>query len=279
MPDERVLGAGTTSVMTAKMRALESARSEPLIVDRFAQQFVDASGLDYGTVSLSAVTGQRLFESNVIRTWWLDREVESALDGGCSQVVVLAGGLDSRAARLDGSGKCQWFEVETAALSSFKREVLEADGIDMGSWWTQVEGTPADLAWSEDLIGAGFEPGLATCWVAEGMFYLAEMEGTAVLEEAARLSGPGSRFAIAHFGNGSLVEAQTREMSNEARDHSGRGFQSVVAAPLSWLESGGWSLQQAQSIASVGRTLGREVVYSAPEEIGNEYTWLISARR
>ncbi|GAA4684951.1 class I SAM-dependent methyltransferase [Gordonia humi] len=276
MADERVSGPGTTAVFTAKMRALETDRPQPLIVDPLAQSFVDASGLDYGMVSVSAMTGQRLFESNVIRTWWLDREVRAAIAAGCVQVVILGSGLDSRAFRLATPGT-KFFEVESSALAAFKRDAIAATGRSPVGEWSQVE-VGIDDEWPAALAAGGYDATVPTCWVAEGMFYLTDDEASRVLTAARSMSAPGSRFLAAHFGQGSLDEAQTREMSTEAQEHSGRGFASVVVDPSSWAQSHGWEIVSARTIGDVGQELGRRVVYSTAEKPGTEYTWLISTR-
>ncbi|MFC3245021.1 class I SAM-dependent methyltransferase [Gordonia humi] len=213
MADERVSGPGTTAVFTAKMRALETDRPQPLIVDPLAQSFVDASGLDYGMVSVSAMTGQRLFESNVIRTWWLDREVRAAIAAGCVQVVILGSGLDSRAFRLATPGT-KFFEVESSALAAFKRDAIAATGRSPVGEWSQVE-VGIDDEWPAALAAGGYDATVPTCWVAEGMFYLTDDEASRVLTAARSMSAPGSRFLAAHFGQGLVGR------SSDARDVDG----------------------------------------------------------
>lgn len=276
MVDERVRSGGLTAVFTAKMRELESNREDAQIVDSLAGVFVSASGLDYSMVSLSDMTGERLFESNVIRTWWIDRGLDRALDAGCRQVVIVGGGLDSRAFRLQRPG-VRWFEVEGAALGAFKRDVLTSEGmLDGRDDWVQVDASPAIAdAWAEALPVLGFSREVATCWVWEGMFYLSGTECAEALRMMADMSSAGSRCIVAHFGPASLIEAQTQEMASQASSQAGRSFKSTVADPVEWSAAGGWSVLTAETIAAAGARIGREVVYSVAEQPGQEYTWLM----
>lgn len=54
-----------TAVLTAKMRAPETERPAPLISDPYAAMLVEQSGLDFSSLELAQVTGQRLSENIV----------------------------------------------------------------------------------------------------------------------------------------------------------------------------------------------------------------------
>lgn len=274
-------GISATAVLTAKMRALEHESENPLVTDLAAAHLVAASGLEMGAVSLSEMTGQRLFESNVVRTWWLDEQIGSVLYSAVQprQVVILAAGLDSRVTRLSFPAGTTVFEIDLPQISMFKSTVFaEEPSIELAATWRQVTASITEPGWSDQLVKAGFDRAEPTIWVAEGiLFYLSDAETSSVLSTVSGLSASGSTLLVAHFGPGSRSDAQTREMNSTATQ-SGYGFQSVVEDPASGLGDYGWTTD-ATTIARVAESLGRSIDYGEPERAGAEVTWLIRADR
>lgn len=269
-----------TAVLTAHMRALETERADHLIDDPLAACLVAASGIDMSAVTLSAVTGQRIFESNVVRTYWLDEHVLGAVGRECAQVVILGAGLDTRAARLELPAAVTVYEVDFAEVIDYKRGVYERERVAPRAVWRPVA---ADLTQPDtmmaDLIGAGFDPRRPTAWLAEGvLFYLGEAESNELVATAARYSAAGSEFLAVHFGPGSQTETQSREMNNAAAA-SGFGFQSYVANPSRWMAGLGWASVVTTTIGRVGAEIGRPIGYAEPETVGAEITWLIHGFR
>ena len=123
MGDFDVSNISATAVLTAKMRALETDRPEPLISDPYAACLVEHSGLDMASVQLEQMTGQRLFESNIVRTHFLDTSLQAAIAGGVTQVVILGSGLDTRVARLELPSQCVVFEIDQANVIAYKKRV------------------------------------------------------------------------------------------------------------------------------------------------------------
>lgn len=268
-----------TSVLTAHMRALETNRPDALIDDPLAACLVEASGVDMSSVKLTAVTGQRIFESNVVRTRWLDDQIIAAVDRGCSQLVILGSGLDTRAARLELPSGTTVYEVDFPGVVHFKRSTFARENVEIRTLWKPVGASLTDSSVVGNLADAGFDATRATVWVIEGvLFYMSEAESNQLVALAAANSAPGSEFLAVHFGPGSQSEAQSREM-NTAATASGFGFQSFVADPTEWLEKLGWAEVEATTIGRVGIELGRPIGYSVPETDGAEITWLIHARR
>jgi len=112
-------------------------------------------------------------------------------------VVDLGAGLDARPFRMALPPKLRWFEVDLPEVFEKKEPALEA----LGACVRII--VPADLRgrWSESLLGAGFEVGRPTLWLAEGLlFYLQPPTVDRLLEEAGQLSATGSRFAADVFG-------------------------------------------------------------------------------
>ena len=269
-----------TAVLTAHMRALETERSDRLIDDPYAACLVEASGIDMSAVHLSQVTGQRIFESNVVRTWWLDDRLGKALDRGCTQVVILGAGLDTRVARLDFPAAAVVYEVDFGQVVSFKREVFARRAIEPRAKWQTVG---ADLTAPSEmmsgLIENGFDSTARTVWVAEGLlFYLTEEASNALVQIARSSCSAGSELLVVHFGPGSQIEQQSKEM-NTAAGSGGFGFQSYVQTPERWLQPLGWTVSEATTIGQVGTACGRPIRYDVAETPGSEITWLIRAEQ
>lgn len=267
-----------TAVLTAHMRALETQRADRLIDDPYAACLVEASGIDMSAVHLSQVTGQRIFESNVVRTWWLDDRLSKALGQGSTQVVILGAGLDTRVARLNFPATTIVYEVDFDQVVAFKREVFARRAIEPKAGWQTIG---ADLTAPSDMVSAliekGFDPTARTVWVAEGLlFYLDENASKALVAVAGSSCAADSELLVVHFGPGSQVEQQSKEMK-AAAGSGGFGFQSYVIDPPQWLRPLGWTVEEATTIGQVGSACGRPVQYDVVETAGAEITWLIRA--
>lgn len=265
-----------TAVAVAHFRALESGREDALFRDDGAALLVEAAGLPVSSIGLSDVTASRVYESVAVRTHWLDAGIIEAVSAGCRQVVLLAAGLDTRAVRLDVAAGTRFFEIDFEKVLEFKRTVLEGGGVPPRH---ECFGVAADLTagdWSDRLIAAGFDPGQATVWVAEGiLIYFDSGTNDRLIAALTGISAPGSRLLAGHFGAGSLTEAQTKEMTQRTTA-GGYGFRSHVDDPVAWLAQWGWEAA-AVTIKQHGTALGRTLPYE--ETPGQEIAWLVSGRR
>ncbi|MFJ6099328.1 SAM-dependent methyltransferase [Williamsia muralis] len=276
MGDFDVSNISATAVLTAKMRALETDRPEPLISDPYAACLVEHSGLDMASVQLEQMTGQRLFESNIVRTHFLDTSLLAAIAGGVTQVVILGSGLDTRVARLELPSQCVVFEIDQANVIAYKKRVYAEEGVVVPADWRPRSG---DLEgdWIGELTTAGFDPEVATAWVIEGvLFYFSDDVVAKLIQTVSDYSAQGSQLLAVHFGAGALVEAQTREMAAAATNAGGYGFKSIVAEPVGWLDEYGWDVE-AETFGSAAHRLGRTIPYDIEETPGQEIAWLIKA--
>jgi methyltransferase (TIGR00027 family) len=137
------------------------------------------------------------------RTCFFDQFVADALDEGIHQVVVLGAGYDSRAWRFARPG-VTFYEVDLPATQADKRIRAPVGGPTF---------VPADVtgpSLGASLTAAGFRPGEATAFTAEGLtMYLTEPQVTHLLGLISALSGPGSRLAV-NFGVGFEQEGSRR---------------------------------------------------------------------
>jgi hypothetical protein len=166
---------GRTAVWVAGLRAVEGERADRLFEDRFAAAFVSAAG--GGVAAATAGVPPGASEFLAIRTRFFDDQARAACTAGIRQVVLLAAGLDCRAFRLDWPAGVRVFELDLPDVFAFKVPVLAAAGARPRCARVAVA---ADLRaeWTGALT-AGFDPGAATGWLAEGLLpYLAARTST-----------------------------------------------------------------------------------------------------
>src|SRR3954447_25053459 len=112
------------------MRAREHFRSDPLFDDPFADAFVAAAppifadGPSAEDDPSIAVLEAAFEEAVSVRTCFYDKFVADSIGRGCTQVVLLGAGLDSRAFRLQLPTDLRLFEIDTHEVLAFKERVL-----------------------------------------------------------------------------------------------------------------------------------------------------------
>ncbi|WP_274917903.1 SAM-dependent methyltransferase [Streptomyces sp. WZ-12] len=205
-----VSGVGLTALGVAAGRALESERDDRLVSDPYAGEFVAAA--EEAPVPVPRRIGELAQLSESAREMWVslaaymgvrsrffDRFLMGAVAGGIRQVVVPAAGLDARAFRLDWPAGVELFEIDQVRVLEFKEGVLGRLGARPRCGRHVV---PVDLRgdWPVALRGAGFDPGRASVWLAEGLLpFLPGKAERLFFERISALSAPGSRLAAEHL--------------------------------------------------------------------------------
>jgi len=223
-PGEPLRGVAKTALGAAIVRARESHRDDRLFDDPYAQAFVDAApgafpeqpktGEELAALGPRASLGAVFYSHGVIRTRFFDDYLTAAATAaGCSQVVLLAAGLDTRAFRLPWPPRTRVFEVDLPGVLAFKDSVLAAEGAVPCCERTTV---PADLraGWTAALTEAGFDRTSPAGWLAEGLLiYLSAAEAERLLDGISQLSAPGSQLAFEHSPMAAATLAdQARQM-------------------------------------------------------------------
>jgi methyltransferase (TIGR00027 family) len=230
-------GVGRTAVWTAGLRAAESARPDRLLDDPYAGAFVAAAGSS--VAAETAVVPPGASEFLAIRTRFFDDQARAATAAGIRQIVLLAAGLDGRAFRLDWPAGVRLFELDLPEVFAFKEPVLAS-----------VDARPrcdrrtvaADLRepWAGSLTAAGFDPGAATGWLAEGLLpYLSRPDGDRLLATVTDLAAPGSRTAVDYVEASGADRPAVRATADAIRQMGAR-LQLTVASPEVWLVTHGW---------------------------------------
>jgi methyltransferase (TIGR00027 family) len=126
-----------TAEFVALFRALETVRplDRRLFEDPYAEALLGARLRAVVALARVPVTGRLVYETIdrawpgsrlwvVLRTRFIDDLVQSALDAGAAQLVLLGAGLDTRAQRLDRLSSTPVFEVDEDATLRSKHERL-----------------------------------------------------------------------------------------------------------------------------------------------------------
>nr|WP_181715705.1 class I SAM-dependent methyltransferase [Cryobacterium sp.]QJS06147.1 methyltransferase [Cryobacterium sp.] len=270
-----VSSVGTTAVITAQMRAIESARPDRLFSDELATELVTAAGLGIEQVTLDQVEGQRVYVSLAVRTHYLDDWCGRLLaNQSIKQVVILGAGLDTRAIRLGWlANGVSVYEVDRSDVTELKAHTL---GIGTKASWHGVAADLTSNGWSETLISAGFDASKPAVFIAEGLFmYLTDPASRQIIETLHGMAAPGSHLLAVHFGLGAQLDAETQAMS-AAVGNNGYAFESVIeTTPQEWLGNT-WRVESAISIAQYAPQVGRKIPYDE-DSIGAEVTWMFSA--
>ena len=216
-------GVGKTALGVAMVRATESRRADRLFDDPYAQAFVDAApgafpeepktSEELAALGPMASLGAVFYAHAVIRTRFFDDYLTAATAAGCSQVVLLAAGLDTRAFRLAWQAGTRVFEVDLPEVLALKDGVLAAQGAAPHCQRTTV---PADLrgGWTKAVTEAGFDRARPAAWLAEGLLiYLSAAETRRLLTSISELSAPGSQLSFEHSPRATAVlTGQARQM-------------------------------------------------------------------
>lgn len=269
---------GSTAVMVAAARAVETDSDEPLICDPYAKLLV----ADAGTGIWEALLDESLVDKlasvepdiaavfhhmrnyQAVRTHFFDAFFADAVDSGIRQVVILASGLDSRAYRLDWPAGTTLYEIDQPKVLAYKEQTLAAHDATPS---VQRHAVAIDLRqdWPAALTAAGFDPAAPTAWLAEGLLmYLPADAQDRLFEQITTLSAPGSRIAAETAAN--HADQRRQEMSERFKKIAEQiglaqtlDVQDLIyhdenrAAVRDWLDGHGWRARAQHSSAEMRR--------------------------
>jgi methyltransferase (TIGR00027 family) len=256
---------GSTAVMVAAARAVETDRPDPLIRDPYAKLLVTEAGAGVWESMLddtlieklqsfdteAAAIFQHMRSYQAVRTHFFDAHFAGAGAAGIRQVVILASGLDSRAYRLYWPTGTTVYEIDQPKVLAYKSATLASHGATPSADRREV---PIDLRqdWPAALIAAGFDPKAPTAWLAEGLLmYLPADAQDRLFAQVTELSAPGSRIAA------ETAASHADERRQEMRDRFDKittqlGIERTVdiqeliyhdadrADVVDWLNDNGW---------------------------------------
>ena len=248
---ERRAALGRTALTVARLRARESERPDGLVRDPWARSLVDAFGTPSEDDDDPAMTDQV-----AVRSRYYDEYLLRARTWGCTQVVLLAAGLDTRAFRLSWPWPTTLFELDRPEILEAKDAALARLGAHSRCVRVAV---PADLegAWLPALDAAGFRRELATAWLAEGILgYLTDRGVEELVDQVARGSGPGSTLATEFLSSVDVTLMATAEQLPDAPGLARWWAPGAHHATAAHLRRRGWRVS-GRSRAEVAGALGR----------------------
>jgi methyltransferase (TIGR00027 family) len=191
---------GTTALVMAANRALETELAHPLYRDRFARELAGASGSSTLTSMRRMIwpgyfTGPEPYLS--IRTRFFDDALRRvAYDSSITQIVILAAGMDARALRLDWPTDVVLFEVDRDEVFDRKEAVLRTMKARPACHRRVVR---ADLSrsWTAALLKAGFDPNRKAAFLLEGVLaFLDEVVVAHVFQGLGSIASLGSWIGL-----------------------------------------------------------------------------------
>jgi methyltransferase (TIGR00027 family) len=273
---------GSTAVMVAAARAVETEQPDALIRDPYAKLLVTNAGADVlwqamldpevaakveALDSESAAHIQHMRGYQAVRTHFFDTFFADAVASGIRQVVILASGLDSRAYRLDWPAGTTVYELDQPQVLAYKSTTLAENGVTPSAERREVA---IDLRqdWPAALRAAGFDPTAPTAWLAEGLLmYLPADAQDRLFTLIGELSPAGSRVSAETAPvHADERRQQMRERFKRVADQIGLE-ESVDVGELmyrddnradvtDWLNGHGWRARAQGSIDEM-RRLGR----------------------
>ena len=292
---------GTTAVMVASARAVETQRDDALIRDPYAATLVEGAGTGPWTTMLDekvvekaaaidpevAAIFRHMRNYQAVRTHFFDAHFTSAAAAGIRQIVILASGLDSRAYRLDWPADTTVFEIDQPKVLDYKATTLADHDVKPRATLHQV---PVDLRqdWPQALRDNGFEADKPTAWLAEGLLmYLPADAQDRLFELVTELSAPGSRIAVETVGVHSderRAEMQQRfqRISDELGIEREFDVQELMyndpdrADVTEWLCAHGWRADAVTSQDEM-RRLGRFVEFANTDD--DAFATFVTAER
>jgi methyltransferase (TIGR00027 family) len=197
------------------------------------------------------------------RTRHIDARLDEAAAQGCTQVVVLGSGFDSRAYRFhDSHPKLRFFEVDLPTTIDLKKERVTRM---LGTLPNYVSYAPIDFNTEslEEVLGkAGYDPARKTFFILEGVtMYVNDAGNRATL-----------RFVSQHSRSGSLLVYDyvlRRVIDGDYADLYGARSSAEGVARMGEPFVTGWTPQQAAAFAQEsGLTVLDDL---GPEELTRRY--------
>lgn len=198
-----VSGVGITALAVAAGRAIETEREDGLVDDPYAAQLVESAADSRLSEALHGDSESPVLQMSGylgIRSRFFDTWFEQAASAGLRQAVILASGLDTRVFRLGWPSGMRVFEIDQPRVLEHKDSVLHGRGV-RAACERHAIGVDLREDWATALKDAGFDTGVPTAWLAEGLLpYLPAVAEEDLLSTMHALSAPGSRIAIENIG-------------------------------------------------------------------------------
>jgi methyltransferase (TIGR00027 family) len=235
---------GLTAQWVAANRALETESANPLYRDEHARDLAGPAGFAMmaatrSVLGLSDATKPDPYLTT--RTKFLDDAILAAMkEGGLTQVVILAAGMDARAFRLGWPAGLTLYEVDRDDVFDHKEAVLARRNAEPLCHRRIVR---ADLAlpWTKALLDAGFDSSRPAAFLTEGLLMYLDEPSVARLFDAIRtLAAAGSWIGLDLVNTNMLTSPYTAAYMKKLAE-AGCPWNFSVDDPLELLARYGWT--------------------------------------
>jgi methyltransferase (TIGR00027 family) len=218
-----------TAAGIALARAIESTKpaGERVCYDPFARHFIGRLFFYFlrlfVDIGYSEKRGPGVMGFLVARDRYIDDYLQSCLDDGLEQLVILGAGYDSRAYRFEKlKGQVKVFEVDHPATQQAKKEKLRKI---LGELPEHVVYVPVDFATEtleKRLYESGYDKRLKTLFIWQGVtYYLTPEAVDSTLAFVANHSGQGSSIIFDYMDtsllNGTIKRGEVSGMRRYRR--------------------------------------------------------------
>ncbi|WP_020667570.1 SAM-dependent methyltransferase [Amycolatopsis nigrescens] len=265
-----------TAQWTAAVRALETAREEDrLFTDEYAHILAEPKGYQL----LERYRGGGVAEFVTVRTHYFDLAIVDVVQNtSIRQIVLVAGGMDTRAHRLEWPAGSTIFELDHEALLREKQRRLAP--VTAGPKVACIPvGVDLATSWSPVLEQAGFDPSAPTLWLVEGLlFFLTEAQAAGLLDTIAAISASGSRLVVDMINEELLRHPMTQSFLATLRD-DGTPWLFGTDDPAGFLSRhGSWQVDEVLEPGQFAADTGRWPYPCRPRQVkGVPRSWLVRA--
>ncbi|MCL5947651.1 MAG: SAM-dependent methyltransferase [Actinobacteria bacterium] len=263
----------TTALLAAAARARESAGDYPLFRDPYARRLAGVEGIRLLERLNADVPEAAGLIGVVIRTYFMDRQLEGLLAGrSVSQVVLLGAGMDTRAYRINYAGtpegatnqimarnqggEVRFFEVDDPELLRLKERRLHGASTLPHIQRIPVGGDLESTDLANLLIGHGFDPDRPTAWIVEGLFiYLQESSVHRLVSGITHLSASGSYLLCDIVSRNLLAHGMTSRLRRHFAT-GGFSMQFGTDDPAALLGKYGWQAD-VHTMSEIGASTGK----------------------
>jgi methyltransferase (TIGR00027 family) len=207
--------ASTTAQGIAFVRALESSKpaGERICHDPLARRLISPAFYLLGRLFISHAErkGPGVIGFLAARCRYIDDYLQTCLEAGLDQLVILGAGLDSRAYRIEQlKGRVKVFEVDHPATQQVKIGKLEKI---LGKLPEHVTYVPVDFDEEtlHKLLDYGYSPQVRTLFIWEGVVHYLTAEAVDQTLEFVKNSGAGSSIIFDYVYASALTAAHKRE--------------------------------------------------------------------
>jgi methyltransferase (TIGR00027 family) len=230
-----------TARWAAAVRAMESAREDPLFSDPWAAALAGSEGAAWiqrrsPDSVIPMVLRTRFFDDFLLRI---------AREHAIRQVVLMAAGLDTRAFRLGWPARTRLFELDQPDVLSHKERVLQTAGARPTCKRTVVACNLTG-SWVQALTAACFNPQQPSAWLLEGfLFYLTSQDLTKLLDRTLGLAAPGSWIGFDIINSITLSSPLTQQWV-EMQAKAGAPWIGSLDDPGEFIAARGWKATLVQ---------------------------------